>query len=164
VITKTTPDLFRKNWNFQVGYYSQIKDLIKQNAMYFISIEVADKETDSKKATDFVVRVVGGDIAVRIRRASQKHRDLTIRSYNNGYRTELQKIKEGFGRFYLYCWENEKNELAEWMLVDLNLLRTSGALENRHEFINEDRITRFIAIPTNYLKSTNCLVACKLAN
>jgi hypothetical protein len=158
-MSTNSPSIFNDNWNFQAGYYSQIKEIIKENASKFIKIDVADYESDVKRATDFVVKVTGGDVAVRIRRANQKYRDLTIRSYNNGHKTELQKIKDGYGQFYLYCWTNDNDEICEWILVDLESLRNSGILENRSEISNKDGRTKFIAVPIKDL--TNCLVAGK---
>lgn len=158
------PYTFKQNWDFQSRYYSKIESIIKQNAGEFISVTVADTETDMKRATDFVIKVTGGDIAVRIRRADKPWRDLTIRSYNNGYKTEIHKLREGFGRFYLYCWENDKHELSEWVLVDLDKLRETGLLDKqRKQFENRDGTTCFIAFGIRELEQVGCITA-KLLN
>src|SRR3990167_11431285 len=87
----TVPHTFDDDWDFQSGYYEQIKRIIEWNATQFIRVYVADPDADYKRATDFTVRIDGGDIAVRIRRASQKYRDWTIRSYKGGHKTEIHK-------------------------------------------------------------------------
>lgn len=159
IVSNNPPATFAENWKFQAGYYSQIKGIIEANAQQFISIEVASPEADMKQATDFVVRVVGGDIAVRIRRADVPYRDLTVRSYNNGNKTEIHKLREGYGRFYLYGWTNAQNAISEWALIDLDKVRACGVLENRREISNKDGRTRFIAITLAELRGRGCVVA-----
>jgi hypothetical protein len=103
-----------------------------------------------------------GEIAVRIRRANVRWRDLTIRSRIGHAKTEIHKIREGFGRYYLYCWTNESNIISDWILVDLNQLRESGLLENRKEITNKDGYTAFINIPAIELAANGCLLASKV--
>jgi len=159
----TVPHTFDDDWDFQSGYYEQIKRIIEWNATQFIRVYVADPDADYKRATDFTVRIDGGDIAVRIRRASQKYRDWTIRSYKGGHKTEIHKLKEGFGRFYLYCWEDEQGRLSEWVLIDLDRVRKAGLLDKtRREIANQDGRTRFIAVPVGELDEANCLVVRQL--
>lgn len=150
---------FNENWNFQKNYYSQVKRIIEDNALVFIKIDVADEESDLKRATDFVVRITGGDVAVRLRRSDVRYRDLTIRSFNKGYRTELDKIRDGFGKFYLYGWTNLNNIINEWVLIDLDKMRELKLFDGKQEIINTDGITRFIAIPIYEIDKTGCIVA-----
>jgi len=125
-----------------------------------ISIDDSSPEQDMKESTDLVVKTMGGKVAVRIRRPDCQFRDLTIRSWRaNGAKTELPKIKEGFGDFYLYAWAGENGKLANWILVNLDSLRKSGLLENRETIPNPDRITGFIAISVFELKKSNCLIS-----
>jgi len=149
---------FIDNWKFQQDYYEQVKTILKNNSMIFVKVEIADIELDKKQATDFIVIIDGGEIAVRIRRANCKYRDLTIRSVNNGYKTEIDKIREGFGRYYLYCWEDEGKEIKSWILVDLNKLRETKLMENRVNIPNYDG-TEFIAISIDELYRNDCLIA-----
>ncbi len=156
---QTSRELFKQNFAWQAGYYSQIQKIIRENAGAFVTVDVASPEADMKHATDFVVRVTGGDVAVRVRRPKYKYRDLTIRSYNGGYKTELDKIRDGFARFYLYCWTCDSDEIAEWVLVDVDKLRASGLLDNRKETPNADGRTKFIAIQLPELRAKDCVVA-----
>lgn len=150
---------FKENWDFQKTYYPQIESIIRKNSFNFITIRIADVQKDTQEATDFIVSIDGGDIAVRIRRSKYKDRDLTIRSYCGGHKTEINKIKEGFGKYYLYCWTNENQEILEWILVDLNKLRHSKLLEITPEIENKDGYTRFISISTEKLKIYKCLIS-----
>lgn len=115
---------YSSNWNFSEKYIPEIKNILKKNAMHIVDIEIASPEDDMKHATDLRVKISGGNIAVRIRRSMYSYRDLTIRSYKNGYKTELDKLREGFGDWYLYAWENKmQNGLAEYILIDLAAAR-----------------------------------------
>ena len=51
-------------------HLQQIVDILKQNAMHMIDVRIAEPEEDTKRATDFVITVAGGDVAVRIRALS----------------------------------------------------------------------------------------------
>lgn len=161
--SQTQQPTFKDNWNFQLNYYKTVETLLKRNAEYFISVSVATQEQDMKRATDFVVKIEGGDIAVRIRRKYYKYRDLTIRSKNGIYKTEIDKLKEGWARYYLYCWETDDSKIDEWMLVDMNMVRTMKLLEGRQEKYNKDGKTAFICIPFHELNNNNCILASNIS-
>ena len=97
--------------------------------MRLIIIDEASIEDDKHHATDFVAHIKGGDVAVRIRRPDCLFRDWTIRSKIIYGKTELAKLQDGFGDWYLYCWTNQKGNINEWMFIDLNLVRISGLLD-----------------------------------
>lgn len=150
---------YQDNWNFQLDYYKEVERLLKQNAYHFINVSVADADRDKKQATDFVINIEGGDIAVRIRRSFQHYRDLTIRSRSRGYKTEIHKILEGWARYYLYCWTDSTNNISEWMLIDLNKVRENNLLNNRQEKINKDGVTGFVFIPYRELEENDCILS-----
>lgn len=154
----TNSKAFDTNWAFQESYYDQVIRILKQNAAYFVIVTVASLEEDMKHAKDFDIRIEGGDIAVRIRRPYYTFRDLTIRSYINGYKTEIDKLREGWGRYYLYCWTNDNIRISEWILIDMNKVRELKLLDNRKEISNKDGRTRFIAIPAQELKAKDCIM------
>lgn len=158
--TYTPTPSFEENWSFQLGYYRIVETILKDNARYFINVSVANQELDTKQATDFVIKLEGGDIAVRIRRDDCKYRDLTIRSINHGYKTEIDKIREGFGKYYLYCWTDSTGEVSEWILVDLDKVRNLNLMDNRRDIPNGDG-TYFIAISKKELNNNDCLLASK---
>jgi hypothetical protein len=113
-----------------------------------------------KEATDFEVNLMGGSIAVRLRRPKYTYRDLTIRAHrDNGVKTELAKIKEGHAFRYFYGWINDQNIIAEWILVDLNKVRKTGLLEKERRLIPNYDGTHFIAISIDELQNAGCLIA-----
>lgn len=154
-------DEFKRNWLWAESHIEEIKQILIQNSMYLISIRTSTPDEDMKRATDLVITVEGGDVAVRIRRIGyhNKYRDLTLRSYNNGHKTELHKIKEGWGRWYLYLWVGDNGKICDWILVDLNKLREANIWDTLPEKPNTDGTTRFVWVSSYRLKSIGCLVA-----
>jgi hypothetical protein len=131
------------------------------NSISLIKIDVADEHADMKQATDFIVNVKGGTVAVRIRRSiGSQYKDLTIRSRRPyGTETELQKIRKGFADYYLYIWTQEE-KVIDWWLVDINKIRSTGMLDKqRREIWNKDKSSAFIAIKEIELKSINALIS-----
>ena len=154
---------YKDNWDFQEGYYPQIQAILAQNALHFISFSVADRESDMKRATDFIATVEDGAVAVRIRREDLLPRyrgELTIRSQQGGHRTELHKIRDGFGKYYLYCWENKDNELTRWMLISIDKLRNTGLIyDGRRTIPNTDGKTGLVAYTWKELQDNDCIIA-----
>jgi len=142
------------------GFTLQLVDIIRQNAMHIIDIRESVLGDDISNATDMVVSVTGGDIAVRIRRNQTPFRDFTLRSQRiSGAKTELQKIRDGFADWYLYAW-TDKDIISEWILIDLKILRESGILDvARTEIRNIDGKTSFIVIPVRELELHGCIVS-----
>lgn len=140
-----------------------LPDIIKilaKNAGEFIDIDEADIETDARMATDLVITIKGGQVAVRIRRNGYgKYRDWTIRSRrDSGQKTELEKLQEGFARWYLYLWTTNST-IVDWILIDLNRVRDSGILQREYREISNGDGTHFIPIKTDTLKWHQCLIA-----
>ncbi len=140
--------------------------ILRQNAMYFIDVEIADDHKDLTESTDLVVNIEGGaDVAVRTRdKDNCQFRDFTIRSrVASGAKTELDKLREGFARWYLYAWELPKGAY-EWILVDMDKVRESGILhEQWPEKPNRDGRTWFIAIPLMRLSEADAIVNLRLS-
>jgi len=149
---------FERDMAWSDRWLPKVAEILKSQAMHLISITKASREDDVHKATDMVVKIEGGEVAVRLRRPYYNFRDLTIRAVRKGYQTELAKIQKGFARWYLYGWIGD--EIDEWILVDLDKLRASGLLENRAPKMNQDGQTGFIAIPCDELG--DCIVASRL--
>lgn len=139
-------------------YLDSFKEILKRNSMHFLSLEVSDDEKDTQEATDMIIKIEGGDVALRVRDANKHFRDFTIRSRSkNGGKTEIDKIKEGFGDWYLYGWGNN-GYVKEYILVDLGKVRDFNLLKGRKEIPNYDG-TRFINIQIGELQMCGCLVA-----
>lgn len=153
------------DWYWADQYLPQIKVILALNAIHLLEIETASPDEDTKEATDIIVKVSGGKVAVRIRKPTPK-RDLTLRCWRaSGVKTELQKIKEGFCRWYLYVWTNRKGKIQDYILVDLNKLRESKILNKSFTVINNfDGETGFIAIPYTDLEAAGCIVSKWLVN
>mgnify|MGYP000417957347 CR=1 FL=1 len=156
----STQNSYTGNRLWSDSFTDQVVEILRANAMHMLTIRVATPEEDMHRSTDLVITVEGGDVAVRIRRASylSRYRELTLRSYNvNGAKVELQKIIEGFGRWYLYAWA-DGDKITDWMLVDLNKVRESNLLD-RPYIINKDGETGFIAITDYELRKADCMIA-----
>lgn len=137
---------FKDNWNFSEQHINNVKAILKENAFHIVSVEVATPDEDMKQSTDLKVVVTSGDIAVRIRRPYYDFRDITIRAYNKGRKTEIHKLRDGCADWYLYAWTNDEGGFADWVLLDINKMRDAGLFhENRNIQMNKDKTTGFVA-------------------
>jgi hypothetical protein len=143
-------------------YLPWVEDILKQNAMHIMSVAIADKEKDMKHATDMIISVTGGDVAVRIRKYryyDKRFRDFTIRSRSRGGgNTELDKLRAGFGDWYVYAWLNAaRSSFVGWMLLDIEKMRKSGMLaRDMKEIPNRDG-TRFVNFSICDLRLAQCI-------
>lgn len=146
-------------------YLDSFKDILKRNSMNFLSMEISSEEKDTQEATDMVVKIDGGDVALRVREPSCIYRDLTIRTRSkNGGKTEIHKLHEGFGDWYLYGWGDGRETVKEYILVDLNRVRKFELFRvPRRENYNHDG-TKFISIPIGELQMCGCLVSSHLSS
>lgn len=145
------------------AYLPEIVEILRENSKHFVSITEAPLEDDALKATDLVIKVEGGDVAVRIRGFDKEYyyRDWTIRSIiPSKNKTELQKLREGFADWYLYAWTNSDGKIDSWMLIDLDLVRKKRILDKPWRNIPNGDGTFFIAIPSQDLEDQDCLIAC----
>ena len=140
---------------------TQVVDILKTLISHLVVLSVASDETDKKYATDLEVKLIGGTIAVRLRKPDCKFRDLTIRALlDSGARTELAKIQEGYAFRYFYGWIDDAGNIVEWILVDLNKARETGLLNKKRSLIPNYDGTYFIAITIDELEKTGCLLSC----
>lgn len=147
-----------KEWQKQ--FIPEIERIIRECSHCIISIRIANDDEDYNQGTDFVVTVKGGEIAVRLRRPSCTYRDLTIRSRRkNGSKTELEKVREGASRWYLYGW-TVKNSINQWIFVDMDKMRSSGLIYlHRTEIPNKDG-TAFVKFTLDELLEIGSLLNC----
>lgn len=152
--------MYRRDKAWEEAYQSQVISILTSLIAHLAVISIASDEKDRSYATDFEVKLSGGTIAVRLRRPGCKFRDLTIRARrDNGAKTELAKIKEGYAFRYLYGWTDEQGKIAEWILVDLDKVRQAGLLEKERRFIPNGDGTHFISIPAKELHTSGCLMS-----
>lgn len=155
---------FQPNFNWQDGYLPQVESIVKRNAQHMITFRKGTHIEDTKQSTDMVMRVEAGvDIAVRIRRHNCNYRDLTIRSksWGNG-ETEIDKLRKGFGDWYVYAWANFNNILDEWMLINLHTLRNTLLKSPRRTIMNPDGRTGFMNYSIEELYNAGALTAAHL--
>lgn len=148
---------------YKENIIKEIKQILLDHSDIFINVEIATPIEDTKYATDFVVNILNKNIAVRVRDPDCRYRDFTIRAkaeYNG--RTEIHKIKEGYGDIYLYCWKDESDKINEYIIIDINELRNSNLLNIERRIIMNNDDTGFINIGINELENENCLLVKKL--
>ena len=153
---------YREDREWSDGLLDQVSGILHDNAPRLVDASVTSDSIDRNNATDMVVQLSGSNVAIRLRRASCKKRDFTIRSKRrSGYKTELHKLMEGFGDLYLYGWVNANERIEEWILIDLDELREKRLWSGKKEIPNGDG-TWFIAIEIDELYRSGCLVAYEL--
>lgn len=103
--------------------YSDVLDFNKVKKRGF-TINTAPDYDDQNLEAD-VIMFGKLRIALRVRRGqSSDFNDIIIRSQiPSGNCTELDKIREGFGDYYLYCWTADGKTITEWILFDLDKFR-----------------------------------------
>ena len=155
--------MYRDDRKWADACTSQVLEILRYLVRHLVVLSVAPTEEDNKRATDFIVRLIGGAVAVRLRRSNCQFRDFTIRALrDSGTKTELAKIREGYASRYFYGWLDETQTLAEWVLIDLDKVRKSGLLEKQRPFIPNGDGTYFISITLKELADADCLIASKL--
>lgn len=125
---------FEGNWNFASSHMPAVrKELALLPVGYFMNFATADAKRDMEEATDLVLEIIGGTMAVRIRRKRYYHFfDWTIRYKigNNNIKTEIHKLREGFADWYFYGYSaDDKSELGFWCLIDLYRVREERLLD-----------------------------------
>lgn len=154
------PTSFHRDFSWQDGYMPEVQRILLLNAVYLFTVSAATWQQDVKQATDMTITLGGKPkaVGVRLRRADYGYRDLTIRATRySGAKTELEKILSGLGDAYLYGWTTGLT-ISEWMLIDLNRLRSSGLLYYTKPRYNADGQTSFIAIPYPTLRQYGCVL------
>lgn len=151
----------RNDWDWANQYIPEAFNVLRQNAGFLVSFEIAPENIDLKEVGDIVLSSNMGHIAFRVRRPNVSHRDLTIRCKRiSGVETEIHKIRAGFGRWYLYAWADGNRRFKDWILIDLDQFRSCGlASEDRYEIPNTDGATWFYAYSDAELELNNCVVA-----
>jgi len=153
---------FQEQFDWQRSLIPQVIQILKFNASKFFDVSEATIEQDTKCATDLVLKVHGGDIALRLRKDNCKFRDFTVRAENLSYKTEIDKIREGFARWYFYGWVDKNKIISEWILIDLNQFRNSKLINIERDLISNFDGTSFYAYTLDELFHCRCLLAYEL--
>ena len=119
---------FNKNFAFTAKFSQQLKAILGQQ---FI---VEDIDEDQKRGTDFLVfSIKPFRVGVRLRRwyvySNERYRNqFTIRwKLENGYPTEIDKIRDGFPDYILYGFCDEPEEkIVSYFIGDLEIFRKAN--------------------------------------
>jgi len=153
----------KKDWTFADKHLPVIGQVLLDNAIKILEVQLASLDQDLEQATDLLLTVKGGEVAARVREKQylKRFRDFTIRSRRiSGVKTELQKIRDdNWCQWYLYCWSDDNFGLADWILVDLDMLRNSKLLDGIEELerANIDDRTWFISLTRSQL--SDCIIS-----
>lgn len=152
---------YKRNVKLALDHMPTVKRLILENLPLLIDIDTASPKRDMEEATDLILSIRGGDIGVRIRANDCWRRDWTVRSIINwAERTEIDKLREGFGDWYFYGWsEDNIGALKAWILIDLKKVRDCGLLDTvRNDIPNGDG-TFFRAYTYKELVYNDCIIS-----
>lgn len=149
----------QQNWDWQKRYYNQFGQILRRNAAAILTIRESTPDEDMKQATDFVLEISGGGtVAVRVRRGGKFYGDITIRSVARGAKTEIHKLREGWAKYYLYCWTDTAGTIDKWVLFDLDKAREAGLFIQEWPYKPNGDGTGFIKIPILNLVSCGCVI------
>lgn len=163
------------NFAFEKSKMPQVIDIIQRNAIKIVRIDFATNEQDTKQATDLAITIKGGAVGVRVRRFratsnGRVFRDFTIRCESfYGFTTEIDKLRDGWGDFYLYAWEDANGAMDEYMFLDLHKVRSVGLLDPCQAWFqqlipNVGDPTKFCAIPLCKLLEHECVLVHTIKN
>lgn len=149
---------FSKQFAWQERFMPQVEKHIRKHIKDLVTFRIGNVTEDSKQATDLVVTLEGRSISVRLRRANNPYRDMTIRSHiPTGNKTELQKLQDGWGDIYFYGWVAD-NQIVNYMLVDLNKLRQAGVFHKKRRNIRNPEGTAYVVILRSEIRSAHAMI------
>lgn len=136
---------------------------IQDSGIKLFSMQKASAKDDMEKGFDFVFTMGDITVPVRVRTPSCKFRDFTIRSKSrHGFKTEIDKLREGFGDVYFYGWtkwEQGQEVIIEWCLINLNRFRESGLANIEKPQTSNGDGTCFINYKLKELEENHCIIA-----
>lgn len=91
----------------------------------FVELNISDETQDGKFSFDLIFNF-NFTVSVRIRKYKYiKYPDLTIRSRSqNGYTTEIDKIKMGLAQIYFYAYmSRDEKQLIKVRMADVDAIR-----------------------------------------
>lgn len=172
---------FDVNWQFMLNHMPAVREILKElPAKYFLDFATATPQQDMEQATDLILEIPGGTMAVRMRRNKWYHNglkrgfDWSIRYECRGQRTEIDKLRDGFADWYFYGYSaDDISSIIAWWLIDLNLVRDEQILEETTvrrmlwdvhrngsgyglNFVPDG--TSALYVPMGYLEQQNCIL------
>lgn len=162
---KDGPSPFKRNWKFMLAHMPAVCKVLYALPMgIFLDVNEAEPKQDMEEATDLVLELSGGTMAVRVRRHrywnSDYIGDWSIRYECHGHKTEIHKLREGFGDWYFYGYSlDDKGEVAQWHLIDLAKVRSCGLLDEEWDVHPNNDGTAGMYIPIKELYRRDCIIA-----
>lgn len=160
---------FLSNFQFAELHMPEVRRMLGNlPARLFFNIDTAPLVQDTQQATDLVLSLTSGDIAVRVRKnwywlnTQKRHYapDWSIRAVCHGYKTEIEKLKEGFARWYFMSYsKDDLGQLAFWWLIDLDTVRREGILDQPWPIHPNNDGTAGMYIPVTGLYKSHCILA-----
>lgn len=115
-------------------YFNSIKRILIKNAHIFSEFIEATPKQDMEDGFDSIFRFNDIKIPIRIRKYvfAEKYRDVTIRSKARyGSRTEIDKIRDGYGDYYFYAWENkDSTSIYCYLIFDIKKFISANIVNN----------------------------------
>src|SRR3990167_636534 len=157
-------------WGHYEKYKKELENIIRKVVAFkliTIDIDRATEEQDMKQVTDLVVNVRLDnkvDLAIRVREwkdwYSESYKDeVSIRArIPTGGKTEIDKIKDGWGRYYLYCWGDGEN-ILNFIYFDIEKARNEGVFEEGYSVKLNGDGTSGMYIPIKRLEEADCIIA-----
>ncbi len=122
-------------------YLDTTIDIIKSLPIgAFIDVTEASALEDTKQATDLILNLDGGQMAWRMRHIDyalgNEARGIrpygyqwSVRQYCRGHKTEIDKLREGFARWYFFGYGDDDKKIPAYFIIDLDEVRARGVLE-----------------------------------
>lgn len=153
-------------FNWQEIIMPQVKHLLLSKIKNLASIRTSTKKEDTTEATDLVATLKDGrsiKIAVRMRKWDCIYRDVTIRKYNCGCSTEVDKIQKI--DYYFYCWCTKDDKIGEYLLFKVEPLIKHNIIlrfKNYNVHENPDKKSSFFVIPVSVLSDIGAVRECTI--
>lgn len=138
-------DYMINKYEYTEDIYNQIQNILFNiPSGYFVSFNKSSLKEDMVYKRDLKILKIQSStlgMGLRIRDYEDKWkkrlewRDLSIRYENNKYETEIDGLREGLLKWYLYMWLNSNIKIYEWVFLDILQMVSDGVFEE--EFINK---------------------------
>lgn len=144
----------------KIAHFSTIRKILNKCSYMFTQFQEATEIQDKTEGFDAIFSFPDVKIPIRIRNFSyQKYMDVTVRSRSKyGGKTEIDKLRDGFGDYYLYSWLGDGNKRIEkFIIINLKIFRES-IIENPNGRRRNDDGTEFWCYSLDQLIKSNSVV------
>lgn len=142
-------------------FRSMIHRILNRNAHHMTQLIESSPYEDTNEAFDAVYSFYEVKVPIRIRENKYlRYQDFTIRSKaKHGGKTEIDKLREGFGDYYFYAWQTPNRKgFDSYLIVSLSKFRESGLI-NKPDFKRKNHDgTEFFCYSVADLHRHKCVV------